>query len=638
MNFFESQAKAKRSTSILLVLFIFAIISIILITNIFIILVFFYYTDGSFSVLQGSFLDIFDWQIFLLSGAAVLTVIAIASLYKLKELSAGGHIVAESLGARLVPRDTMVAKYKQLINVVDEMAIASGISAPPVYVLDEQGINAFAAGLSVDDAVIGVTQGALDAFERDELQGVIAHEFSHIFNGDMRLNIRIVGLLHGILLIGIIGRGVLNSIRYSRGRISSSRSSKKGDARGAIIMLGVGLSVIGFVGTTIGEIIKSLISQQREYLADASAVRFTRYPLGIANALRKIGAVGSNIKSSSSSTYSHLYFADGVSDFWDSLFSTHPKLSDRILRIYPRWDGSYISKKEPKNIYKRKDKSKIKEQFVEVVTTSAVFTAMDQIGEANEARVNQAAILIESIPNSLKGMSENPFSAQAVIFALICSLDNKTNQKQMKYIDSYSNTLLKHTQLALMSVESLKRDAYLPLMRLSITSLKMMSLAQYKRFKKCVNQLIYADDKISLFEWSIQYLVLAPLDIVFGISKLPKDKYSHLGAIREEVTIFISVLAKEQKGDHISAKEAFDIAKKKVGVTSLKYIDYELDTYSILSRVVLTLQNAKIGVRKKILEMAIVVLEHDGEISAQDLEVLNATSSILRLPLPLMKS
>ena len=635
MNFFQAQAKARRSTSILIILFIIGVVGIILITNIFLMIVLAFYQGDELASSSDSFMALFDPYTFFSTGLAVIAVVALGSLYKLQTLSAGGHVVAESLGGVLIPKDTTDMKYRQLLNVVDEMAIASGISAPPVYILDEDGINAFAAGLGFDDAVIGITQGALDSFEREELQGVIAHEFSHIFNGDMRLNIYITGLLHGILLIGLIGRGILNSISRSRRRIRGS-SSKKNDAQSAILMLGVGLSVIGFVGTTVGEIIKSFISKQREYLADASAVQFTRYPQGIANALRKIGGASSTLKSASSSTFSHLYFADGIKDFWDSMFSTHPPLNERISRVYPRWDGTYITHTEKKDLYERKDKSKKKERVFEAVTTAIILDAMDEIGQPNEKRVNQASSLLKSIPNSIKTMSENPFSAQAVIFALLCSNDEKEKDKQMKYLVQNSTALFKQTSLALSYIQYLCRENHLILMRLCITSLKMMSVNQYKIFRRCTQDLIKSDDKLSLLEWNMKHLIFTALDIAFGISKTPKEKYSNIGAIREEVIIFISILAKEQKTDETSAKEAFDAAKKSVGASSLQYINIQKEKYKALERSVKTLENAKIGVRKKVLDMAVVALEYDGLISIQDLEMLNAIASILRLPLPLI--
>jgi len=641
MNFFEAQAKAKRSTFALVALFLLGVIGIILMTSLFIMFIYGYFLDGEILRSPSAFITLFEWRIFFITTGAVLAVVILGSLYKLNQLSAGGHVVADALNGELIPRDTTNFKYRQLLNVVEEMSIASGISAPPVYVLNEDGINAFAAGLTYDDAVIGITEGALQIFTREELQGVIAHEFSHIFNGDMRLNIRITGLLHGILLIGLIGREVLYSMGRSRRRTrirTSSSSGKKNNGQGAVVMLGLGLTIIGFVGTTIGEIIKAFISRQREYLADASAVQYTRYPEGIANALRKIGGASSVIEATSSSTFSHLYFANGIKGFWANLFSTHPPLNKRISRVYPRWDGSYLTHREKNDLYERKSKSKKKEQLFEAVTTTAILSTIEQIGEPNEQRVDEASSLLESIPNSIKSMSENPLSAQAVIFALLCSNDKEQKDKQMKCVELCSTILLKQTSLALIYIEELPRKNYLTLMRLCITSLKMMSLTQYKTFKKCSKDLIQADNKLTLLEWNMQHLIFTPLDIVFGINKTPKERYSNLGDIREEVSIFISILAKEQKSNEEFAKEAFDTAKKSVGASSLKYIDIKEDIYDVLERSVKTLESAKLGVRKKILDMAVIALEYDGVISAQDLEMLNATASILRLPLPLVLS
>ena len=376
MNFFQAQEKAKKNTTILIILFIIAVVGIILMTNIVIAIALAYYNDVSYFV--------FDLYTFISSSIAVVVIIAIGSHYKYSELSSGGHVVAEALGGTLIPHDTSDFKYRQLLNVVDEMSIASGISTPPVYILNQSGINAFAAGLSYDDAVIGVTKGAIEAFNREELQGVIAHEFSHIFNGDMRLNIRISGLLHGILLIGLIGREILDSlnhVRYSGG----GKSSKKGDIRGAIVIVGIGFSIVGFVGTFVGEIIKAFISQQREYLADASAIQFTRYPQGIANALRKIGSRSSSINATSVSTYSHFYFADAISGFWDNFFSTHPKLDDRILRIDPNWDGSYIDNVIEKEKYKRDEKT-IKRRAVQSRTPLNIIGVGSRIKYTNRCK------------------------------------------------------------------------------------------------------------------------------------------------------------------------------------------------------------------------------------------------------------
>ena len=238
----------------------------------------------------GTLIGRMDWQTFAAVGAGVSIVVLAGSLYKIMALSAGGKVVAESLGGQLVPRNTPDLKQRRLLNVVEEMAIASGTPAPPVYLLaTEPGINAFAAGFSPRDAVIGVTQGAIDHLSREQLQGVIAHEFSHMFNGDMRLNIRLIGALNGILILGILGYYLLYSASFS------GRRRRDGKGAGAIMALAIGLMVIGFAGTFFGSLIRASVSRQREYLADASAVQFTRNPNGIAGALKRIGGLESEI-------------------------------------------------------------------------------------------------------------------------------------------------------------------------------------------------------------------------------------------------------------------------------------------------------------------------------------------------------
>jgi Zn-dependent protease with chaperone function len=226
-----------------------------------------------------------------------------------------------------------------LLNVVEEMALASGTPTPPVYLMDrEDGINAFAAGFSPNDAVIGVTRGTATRLDRDELQGVIAHEFSHILNGDMRLNLRLMGLLHGILIIGMLGYFILRMSFFSQGR----RRSRDGKDGVPIVVIGAGLAVIGFAGTFFGNLIKAAVSRQREFLADASAVQFTRHPDGIAGALKKIGgfAQGSSIENPNAPIASHMFFGRATSGF-NAMFATHPPLAERIRRVDPSWDGEF---------------------------------------------------------------------------------------------------------------------------------------------------------------------------------------------------------------------------------------------------------------------------------------------------------
>src|SRR5688572_22250190 len=275
MNFFERQAAARRTSSRLVVLFALAVAGIV------------FAIDAAAFLAYGAGADAEPGEIgALLVFTTLLTlgVIGLGSLYRVASLRGGGEPVALQLGGTPVPEDTTDFNLRRLRNVVEEIAIASGVPVPRIYVLEhEQAINAFAAGYSPADAVVAVTRGALDRLNRDELQGVIAHEFSHILNGDMRLNVRLIGVLFGILVLAIIGRKVLQF-----GRIGGR------DNRGAAAVLLAALvaMAIGYIGLFFGRMIKAGVSRSRETMADASAVQFTRQTRGLAGALKKIGGLG----------------------------------------------------------------------------------------------------------------------------------------------------------------------------------------------------------------------------------------------------------------------------------------------------------------------------------------------------------
>ena len=271
-------------------------------------------------------------QLFLLAAVGTLAVIALGSGFKTLELAQGGSSVATMLGGRLVAPTTTDPDERKLRNVVEEMAIAAGVPVPQVYLLpEEQGINAFAAGHSTSDAVVAVTAGAVRLLTRDELQGVIGHEFSHILNGDMRLNLRLMGIVFGILCLAVIGRVLL----YTR-----SRSSKD---KNPLPLLGLALIVIGWIGVFFGRLIQAAVSRQREFLADASSVQFTRNPAGLAARSRKIGGLsfGSKLEAAHAEEASHMFFGNGMSESFFHLMETHPPLAERIRAIDPSFDGTF---------------------------------------------------------------------------------------------------------------------------------------------------------------------------------------------------------------------------------------------------------------------------------------------------------
>jgi Zn-dependent protease with chaperone function len=275
MDFFKEQDKSRTKTTQLIGLFILAVLAVVLaVYAIAVFIIFFHgarqpgFNPAEFHWVQP---HLGFWVV-----SVTLLVIFIGSITKIIGLAKGGSSVAENLGGRLVNASTTDPDERKLINIVEEMSIASGIPAPQIYILDrEKGINAFAAGYAPNDAIVAVTRNCLKLLNRDELQGVIAHEFSHILNGDMRLNIRLIGFLSGIMVLANIGYLILRS----------RSGSKKSGAQ--IVLIGIGLLVIGFVGQLFGRIIQAAVSRQREYFADASSVQFTRNPGGISGALKR---------------------------------------------------------------------------------------------------------------------------------------------------------------------------------------------------------------------------------------------------------------------------------------------------------------------------------------------------------------
>ena len=328
MEFFAHQDKARKHTTVLVMYFVIAVLCIVASVYFASLLIFY---GAHVKQTPGASLPEFalwDPELFLNVVLGTLGVVIVGSVYKTAALAKGGSAVAESLGGRLVNPNTTHTDERKLRNVIEEMAIASGVPVPKIYVLDdEKGINAFAAGHTPGDAAIGVTLGCMTLLNRDELQGVIGHEFSHILNGDMRLNLRLMGIIFGILCLAVIGRVLI----YSRG----------GRDRNPLMFLGLALIVIGAIGVFFGRLIQAALSRQREFLADASSVQFTRNPAGLSSALQKIGGAGSTIESAHAGEASHMFFENGMGKPLLGAMATHPPLDERIRAIDPGWDGKF---------------------------------------------------------------------------------------------------------------------------------------------------------------------------------------------------------------------------------------------------------------------------------------------------------
>ncbi len=632
MNFFEEQERSRQHTIWLVGVFFIAVLTLIAITICFVTGLYLYNEEIPLTVFLSDPLAYVSPRFFYGVVISVVGVVAGGSVYKYLSLSSGGKSVAIALGGRQLNRNKADAQERVLLNVVEEMSIASGISTPTVYILDESGINAFAAGLTLDDAVIGVTRGSIEKLNREELQGVIAHEFSHIFNGDMRLNLQLTATLHGILLIGLIGRFILRSMSRSSHSTRSS-SNKKGNGNLYLLVLGLGLFIIGYAGTFFGSIIKANVSRKREYLADATAVQYTRYPRGISGALKKIAYYSSRLQTPAAETYSHLYFAQGVGSFFNALMATHPPLEDRIKKIEPRWNGGFPdyekSRKTPLEEPEiKRDHEAKKERFVQ----GAIAAAMMRVGQIKEEEVEQVQVEIQALDPKVQERLNDPLGAQAVILSLLYDADFK---EALFDVVKQQNPYLLLELASFMQEEhpELKRQSAL-IVSLSLNALKSLSVEQYQRFRTMLETFVTIDRQVSLFEWSLQYIIQRPLEMHLGLRKVPKRTHTHIGAIKREVEVLYSMLAQAQYAEESEAQAAFEQTKRAIKAGALQYCPRQEITHDLFLQSVLAIETAKPAISERIFEGVLHSIKIDGKISESENAFVHAVAQLMQVPLP----
>jgi len=642
MNFFESQERAHKHTTRLIVLFGVAVIALIVMANVLILVVFGVVNsqqmrDGQFFVAQ------MDWKMAATVGAGVSVVVLVGSLYKMMALSAGGKVVAESLGGQLIPRNTEEPNQRKLLNVVDEMAIASGTPALPVYLLaNEPGINAFAAGFTPRDAVLGITQGAIEQLSRDQLQGVIAHEFSHIFNGDMRLNIRLMGALNGILILGILGYYLMYSASFSGRRRGNDNSGA------AILALAVGLMVIGFAGTFFGGLIKAAVSRQREYLADASAVQFTRNPGGIAGALKRIGALqaGSIVRNPGAPEVSHAFFAQGVTGFTQWLSSTHPPLASRILRIDPQWDGKFDVPEPPPSVESQPPvdgtsamRGPDMVRNMATVAAGAVaadaLAVMDQMGQPTQESVLLARSLLSEMPAAIRDAAREPYGARAVIYCLLLDKGAGLREQQRALLQERGDKDVYALTISLMpQVDALELRFRLPIIDIAIPALKQLSHSQYQPFLANLAALINMDSKLDLFEWSLQKILSRHLDGHFHKPLPAATRNQDLGQLTREFGFVLSVMAHAGADDQHSAQRAFDASASNLASNGLTLLAKDQIRIADLDQVLGKLDRLAPAAKSRLLTACVISIWHDQRATPAEVELLRAFASVLDCPMP----
>ncbi|MBE3900163.1 M48 family metallopeptidase [Vibrio parahaemolyticus] len=611
MDFFHHQDTARQRTGLLVMLFTLAVLAITGLVSVISIGIYFYFTGEPFTTQS-----IISYC--LLSFVGVLLVVSISSFIRLSELNAnGGCGVAESIGGKLISTDTSNAKHRQLLNVVEEMSIASGIPVPPVYVMaEEHGINAFAAGMSIDDAVIGVTQGALDAFSRDELQGVIAHEFSHILNGDMRLNTRLIGALFGITCIAHFGHLILDNSNSTRHVSRSSSDSNKGFA--VIILIAIVCLVLGWLGTLFGNMIKAAISRQREFLADASAVQFTRNDQGIAGALKKIGSnvQGSTLNTKASDEMSHMMFGQSKLSGFSGLFATHPPLDERIRRIEPNWDGIYAQHSHAQNTaFDNEQVSGFAVGGGSPASQSA--SPSEQLSETGQQ-------LISQLPPELVDIAREPYSARFIAFALI--FDGSDIQREM--IKSYVPLASQSTLLPWLDYD-LPLHLRFPLLELALPALKSLSEAQKISLCKVLRELSETDNQYSLAEWCVINLLEKQLLASFGFIKQHKT----LKQLEESVFWLLRELAWVSHSQADKAQRAYHCALAHLGFPEVKLEPANSNWHLSRAALELLLQ-LKPKDRRIFVKACRLAIESDGEITVAEGELYRVIACFLEVPEP----
>lgn len=635
MNFFQSQAKARSQTKRLVLLFVLAVISLILLTNLLVMGVFGYFGLDGQAITLDYIKHQFDWQKFLTISVMVIIFVAIGSIYKLMSLRQGGRVVADALGGTLINQNTDNLQYRVLLNVVEEMAIASGTPVPLVFVLkDESAINAFAAGFSTKDAVIGVTQGALDCFSRDELQGVIAHEFSHIVNGDMRINLRLMGILHGIMLLGLLGYYIM--------RVSgSSRRSKDG---GKLVFLGLGLLVIGYGGMFFGNAIKASVSRQREYLADASAVQFTRDNQGIANALKKIGgySLGSKLESPEAQSISHAFFSNALTNKFTSLFSTHPPLPKRIKQIDPNWSGKFETVKLTNRPPLLEEKAGSVRHFSDstdtLVTAPSTGNLLEGVGQVSSSNVALAKNRIAAIPKSIKDLVHSSQGAEAFVYALLLT-DNASDktfiEKQWRYLQRcLPHPLFELVEQNFKAVAELHLAHRLPLIEMALPQLRGMPESRYQAMVAQMRYLVFTDNKLSIFEWAISNMVANYLQTEFEHADQRQVKYSNTGVVQQHIEVCLSILLYEfcQVSEHAAIVQK---ANEILGLRTLRLVPLDKLNIEDFSQAVQALSKLAPEPKEKVLQTCIFAVTQDQHYSPQEHETIRAMADCLACPMPI---
>lgn len=663
MNFYEAQDDARKRTKWLVVYFILAVIGVV--AAVYTVVGFAYQSQGGHTIVTtdryGNISsdtisgDWWDTQRFFVVAACTTGFILLGNIFKSLQLAGGGAAVARDVGARPVDPHTIDLDEKRLINVVEEMAIASGLPVPQVWIMDDEaGINAFAAGTEPGNAVIGVTRGCVQRLTRGELQGVIAHEFSHILNGDMKLNMRLIGWLFGIMMLALLGRVIFNSLRFVR--IRSNGKDNNGGVVIAILLAGISLIVIGSIGVFFARMIQAAISRQREYLADASAVEFTRDPSGISGALKKIGGqqYGSTVNNAKAGEASHMFFADG--GMFSYGFATHPPLEVRISTIEKSWDGKFENSELPPVAQRGRSGTMSQMESdarlsglsgfsggsstvdIDHETTVAVSREKwDAVGDSAHQNIEVGARIHDSISSEWIEACHDREYAQALVFGLLLAEDDALQQGEISFLRKSAGD--EAVELALQWSKSL-RDVHssekIALLDLCIPTLRRVTMPEYERFIEITRWMIASDGEVDLFEFMLQKVLERHLSAHFLHYGNAKTKYTKIAKLSDEVNILISTMAGIGAGSGDELNKAYAIARDSISEFkgSMSILPPAQCGLNEVDKALKKIERSGPLIQRDVIHACGLAVMSDGVLESKEAEMLRAIADAIGSPLP----
>ena len=618
-SFFEQQDKAQSRTWILGVFFAMGMLTLFAVAWL-----------ATAILLQGDSRLMRDPAVIGGTLLAIGMITVVPALWKYVTLGGHGSKVAEALGGVRIYPSTSDPNERKVMNVVEEMAIASGMPVPPVFLIQDPSINAFAAGTTIRDAALGITTGAIEQLSRDELEGVMAHEFSHVFHGDMRINLRAMAAIFGMMALGYVGYILLRSA--PRG------GSRKNNGAAGIALFGLALAAIGAIGTFFGRIMQAAISRQREFLADATAVQYTRNPAGIAGALRKIARLHDpTLAIPQASQFNHFFFTEGVRTW----MASHPPLSERIKRIEMMAGG--VLPEAPSRATPRAGAGPSAPTATRVpvgsmpagAAAAGLVQALAGVGSVDRARIDAVHDALERTPNLLRAAAHDPMGARAVVYASLLAGHDESVEARLHAIGGSDPAAADECREMVASMRSVPARHRLALVEMACSALGALPLREYQSFRGIVAGIMRTDSRIDLYEWTVVQILRSRVeDRLRAESARPTADRVTLRSVQGPVVSLLGLVACTTGKDAHHAEQALAAGLASLGLTGGRLPDPAQRSLDALSEALDSLGGLKPSERGRLLSACVTIATHDGNVRDDEVFIVRSIAERLAVPLP----